>query len=170
MAISSTFTLGAYTSPSGDIVDWEEGIYVQAMSHQNGLQAWDAGLSAGLFYDVGTGNVELRADAGSIITGTGSMVIGAATGLGGTTYTMETVYTKTADDTWSVVANLIQGTTTNSISYVASAGADLNTDSDGGGILGGFMALPCSVGSGGVITGPFGPTTVADFTIEVFAL
>ncbi len=170
MSISSTFTLGAYATPSADIADWEEGIFVQAMSHQNGVQAWSAGLSAGIFYDVGTGNVELRADAGTEVSGTYSATIGAATGLGGTTYTLETVYSKTADDTWSVVAKLIQGGTTNSISYTASAGIDLNTDTDGGGILGGFMAVPCGGGSGGVATAPFGPTTVMDYSIEVFAL
>ncbi|MDF7825919.1 hypothetical protein P4B35_17955 [Pontiellaceae bacterium B12227] len=168
MSIISTFTLGTYSTPSADIAGWEEGIFVQAMSHENGQQAWDAQLSAGLFYNVGTGNVELRASEGSLISGTASTVIGAAATLGGTTYTLETVYTKTADDTWTVVATLTQGGTPYSISYTASAGVDLDTDSDGGGVLGGFLALPCSGGSSGVATAPFGSTTVTDYTIEVF--
>ncbi len=167
MAITSTFTLGAYSSPSADIDSWEEGIFIHGMSHQQGVQAWSPGLSAGIYYDVGTGNVELRSGTGTVTSGTNSTVIGAASGLGGTTYTLETVYTKTSSDTWAVTVNLIAGATTNSISYVASAGIDLNTDSDGGGILGGFQALPCSAGSPGVATGPFGASTVTDYSIEV---
>lgn len=168
MKISSTFTLGAYSTPSTDIADWEEGIYQHGMSHQNGVQSWSAGLSAGIYYDVGSGNVELRASSGSVLSGTSTLVIGAASGLGGSTYTLETAYTKIASDTWSVTVDLIQGGTTNSISYNACGStADLNTDSDGGGILGGIQALPCSIGAAGVANGPFDATTVTDYAIEV---
>ncbi|QBG47259.1 PEP-CTERM sorting domain-containing protein [Verrucomicrobia bacterium S94] len=107
--------------------------------------------------------------AGAEISGTSSAVIGTASALGETTYTFTTVFTKTAADTWTVYADLINdGSSVGSVSYTANGEtADLDADTDGGGILGGFQALPAGGGSGGIATAPFGPTTVSDFSIEV---
>lgn len=169
MTITSTFQIGGYTTPSADIADWEEGIFAQAMSHQNGVMDWNIGLAAGIFYDVGTGNVELRAMRGRNQSGTTVQTIGAASTLGGTTFTLNTAFTKIAADTWSITAALFtDGLTVASLSYTANGyTSDLDTDSDGGGILGGIMALPCSIGAAGVANGPFGSTKVSDYSIEV---
>ncbi|MEM1109493.1 MAG: PEP-CTERM sorting domain-containing protein [Planctomycetota bacterium] len=167
--ITSVLTLGAFSTPSNDIASFEQGILQQGLSHQQGVQAFNVGLAAGLFYNPGTGNVEFRQNQGLNETGTSSVVVGTASALGGTTYTMITSFTKTAADTWSVVASLDDGTNpVLNLSYTANGQiADLDTDSDGGGIIGGIQALPSAGGSGGVATAPFGPVSLSDFTIEV---
>ncbi|MEM7808760.1 MAG: hypothetical protein AAF561_11680 [Planctomycetota bacterium] len=170
MTITSSFTLGDYADPSTDIGTFEEGIFQQGLSHQQGVANFGYGLAAGLFYSANKPdkNVELRAAVGTVTSGTTALVIGEASTLGGTSYTLVTSFTKVADDSWSVTATLSDGVNPpSSISYVASAGVDLNTDSDGGGILGGIQGLPSGGGSAGVATPPFGSTTVSDFTIEV---
>jgi hypothetical protein len=171
MTIRSTFTLGAYSPPTNisEIANWEEGIYAHAMSHQQGTQAYDAGLAIHLAFKTSSGEVELRAGQGQNETGTSVVSIGNAAALGGTTFTLDTVFTKTAVDTWAVQAMLDDGTNPVwTLDYIANGDhPDLDTDSDGSGILGGIQALPSGGGSPGVLSPPFGPTTVSDFAIEV---
>lgn len=170
MRIVTEFTLGAYSTPSTDIQAFEEGVFVQGMSHQEGNAAFTYGLAHGLNYSVSSDELQLRANQGTVTGGTSTVTIGAASGLGGTSWSMQSLFTKTAADTWEVSSLLTDtggGLGTFSLSYTASAGTDLDTDSDGGGIIGGFQALPSGGGSGGVATAPFGATTVSAFAIAV---
>ncbi len=175
MTISMDFTLSAFQTPSNDIAGFEEPILVTAMSHQQGVPNYAGGISSGIAYDVTTGgvtgNLVLRQAGASdvvIATDLDALVAFAST----TSWTMSTVYTKTADSLWSVETTLSGGTlgSPSSISGTSAGTADLNTDSDGGGILGGFQALPGLVGSAGVATGPFSGVTVTDYTMTVTAV
>ncbi len=169
MTITSVITLGAYSTPSGDIASFEENIFQQGMSHQQGVANFGYGLAAGVSYSVATGNIELRAGQGTVLSGTSVQTVGAASGLGGTTYTLTTAFTKTAANTWNVAVSLNDGVNPAwMLAYSAnSALAGLDTDSDGGGILGGFQANPSSGGSAGVATAPFGSTTVSAYSLQV---
>jgi hypothetical protein len=172
MTITTVFNLGAFTTPSTDIASFEEGVIQQGMSHQQGNASFAFGLAAGLFYNVSSGEVLLKAAQGSGATGKTSSSLGAASGLGGSTITLSTTFTKTAADTWTVAATAGGA----SLSYTAN-GQDSALDNDGlglgvpngegGGIIGGFQALPSGGGSPGVATPPFGSTTVTDYTITV---
>ncbi|MGJ8726623.1 MAG: PEP-CTERM sorting domain-containing protein [Roseibacillus sp.] len=167
MSITSSIILGAFSSPSTDIASFEEGIFQQGMSHQQGNAGFSYGIATGLFYQVSSGNLLLRQNQGLNEVGVSSLSLGAASGFGGSSLTLTTVYTKTAADTWSVVAS-VSGAATGSISYTAN-GQDANLDADtgGGGIIGGVQALPSGGGSPGVATPPFGTTTLTDYTITV---
>ena len=169
MLISTIFTLGSFTTPSDDIASFEEGILQQGMSHQQGVANFAYGIAAGLFYDVASQDLLFRANQGLNETGTTSVSLGAASGLGGTMYTMTTMFTKTGMDTWQVDATIDDGVNPASVlSYTANGqDSNLDTDSDGGGIIGGIQALPSGGGSGGVATAPFGSTTVSDYSITV---
>ncbi len=168
MTITSVITLGTYRTPSADISGAEEGIFQLCMTHQTAQSNFGVGLAAGLFYKVSTGDLELRANQGTETSGTSIASLGAASGLGGATYTLTTAYTKTASDTWSVLVSLSDGINpATTLSYVTTGAADLNTDSDGGGTAGGFQALPSGGGNAGVATSPFANVTLASYSIEV---
>ncbi|MEM6883439.1 MAG: PEP-CTERM sorting domain-containing protein, partial [Verrucomicrobiota bacterium] len=73
-------------------------------------------------------------------------------------------------DLWSIAAsidNTGDAAAAFNINYTASAGVDLDTDSDGGGIAGGFQAMPSLGGSGGVATPPFTTFSMSDFSQTV---
>ncbi|GHC41412.1 PEP-CTERM sorting domain-containing protein [Roseibacillus persicicus] len=171
MEITATFSLTGFTTPSTDIASFEEGILQLGMSHQQGVQSFAYGLAAGLFYSPGSGNLVFRGNQGIEGAGTSSITVGDASTLGSTTWTMQTIFTKTAADTYSVEASLSGSAGTFALNYVANGegavASDLDTDSDGGGILGGMQALPSSAGSGGVATPPFGSVTVSDYSVMV---
>lgn len=165
MTIVTDFTLGAYSAPSADIAVWEEGIFQQGMSHQQGAAAFEYGLAAGLSYQVSSGDLVLSANQGTE-TGTSLFSLGAASGFGGSSFVLTTTYTKTAADTWDTAVSLT-GAASASLNYVASGALDLDADTDGGGTIGGIQGLPSGGGSGGVATAPFGSTTVSAYSIEV---
>lgn len=176
MRILTTFETTAFnTSVSdGDIASFEEGILQQGMSHQQGVQNFSYGLAAGIFYSPATGELVFRSNQGTNETGTDSLSLGAAANFTAPTrWAMETIFTKTGADTWSIAAtldNLGDVAPAFGLAYTANGeSADLDTDSDGGGTIGGIQALPSGGGSGGVPTPPFGPVTVADFEIEVIS-
>lgn len=168
MQIVSTFSLGDFTTPSNDIASFEQGIFQQGLSHQQGSQAFAYGLATGIFYNPTSGEVELRSNQGSVVSGTSNLSLGTASGLANTTFTLDTKYTKTGANEWAVDVSIDDGTGPLFINYVANGlGTDLDTDSDGGGIIGGIQGLPSGGGSPGVATPPFGSTTVTDFSISV---
>ena len=165
MTLISDIILGAFTPPSTDIAPFEEGIFQQGMSHEQGTESFTYGLAAGLFYDVSSGNLVLRANEGTE-TGTSAVSLGAASGFGNSSFQLTTTYTKTAADTWAAAVS-VTGAASASLSYTATGAADLNTDSDGGGTIGGFQALPSGGGSPGVSNPPFGVTKVTAYSVEV---
>ncbi|MDB4333495.1 PEP-CTERM sorting domain-containing protein [Akkermansiaceae bacterium] len=171
--IVTSFSLTAFTTPSGDIAIFEEGILQQGLSHQQGSAAFAYGIASGLFYEVSSGNLVIRANQGVETGGTSTATIGLASALGLSSWQMTSVYTKTAAATYSVMTSLDNTGDADpafSISYTATVSADLDTDSDGGGLIGGIQALPSSGGSGGVVTPPFGSTTVSDYSFDVVSV
>lgn len=170
MTISTSFGLSAFTTPSGDIADFEEGILQLGMSHQVGNAGFAYGLAAGLFYETSganAGQLQLRANQGVESGGTQLVNLGLATTFtSATTWTMVMELVRTDGTNWAIETVLTGGGTgTNTITYSAtSAQVDLNTSTAN---LGGFQALPSSNGSPGVATPPFGAVTVSDYSIEV---
>lgn len=169
MRLNTSFTLGAFTAPSNDIADFEEGILQLGMSHQQGNATFSYGLAAGLYYESSNGELQFRVGQAGSPTGTTLVSLGAASGFGSADLTMETIFTKIGADSWQVDATVANGGgTLGTLSFTASGlTGDLDSDSDGGGIIGGFQGLPSGGGSPGVATPPFGATTIRDFTIEV---
>ncbi|MEN8694376.1 MAG: PEP-CTERM sorting domain-containing protein [Akkermansiaceae bacterium] len=169
----TTFALTAFTAPSNDIASFEQGILQQGLSHQQGSAAFAYGIASGLFYNPSNGNLVLRSNQGTFVSGTNSTTVGLASGLGLSAWEMTSIYTKTAAGTYSVQTSLDNTGDANpafTISYTASVSADLDTDSDGGGLIGGIQALPSSGGSGGVATPPFGSTTISSYSFDVTAV
>ena len=188
MRITSTFSLSSFMSPDeSQMAGFEEGIFQLGMSNQQTNQAPSLGLAVGLFYEQSgaagnDGTLQLRANEGNEQSGTTSANLGLASTLGSTTWLLDVTFTKTGNDLWSIDAsidNLGDADPATAISYTASGhvnasqglnAGDLDTDADGGGIAGVIMALPSSVGTGGLPMPPFGATTVSDFSIEVTAV
>lgn len=179
MRITSTFSLSSFMTPNeSEMADFEEGIFQLGMTHEQTKANPALGLGVGLFYEQSgaagnDGTLQLRANDGNEQSGATSANLGLASTLGSTTWLLDVTFTKTASDEWSVDAtidNLGDTDSPTAISYVASAGSNLNTDVDGGGIAGVIMALPSGGGSGNLAEPPFGPTTVTDFSIEVTAV
>ncbi|MEM0964979.1 MAG: PEP-CTERM sorting domain-containing protein [Verrucomicrobiota bacterium] len=165
MTITLDFTLSSYRTPSTDIAVFEEGIVTLDLTHQQGVQGFASGPFAGLFFDVGTGNLELRGEGG--LTADTSASLSAADGFTSpSNWILSTTYTKTGSETWDYVAS-ISGAGSANIAGTATGFTDIDTDSDGGGIAGGFQMRPSALSSGGVVTGPFQGVTVNSFSISV---
>ncbi|MEM7784055.1 MAG: PEP-CTERM sorting domain-containing protein [Planctomycetota bacterium] len=171
MEITTNFTLSAFQTPSNDIASFEEGIFIQGMSDEVGVANFPFGLAAGLFYDVGTGNLELRANQGLNETGTTNAVVADASTLTApTNYSLFSRFTKLGVDSWNVVVTLDDGTNVFTLDYNAN-GQDSNLDMDpgGNGILAGIQALPSSAGTSNVATPPFGSLLVSDFSLSIIS-
>ncbi|MGJ8726722.1 MAG: hypothetical protein ACSHYB_19405, partial [Roseibacillus sp.] len=172
--ITSTFSLGSYNDSISNLANFQEGVLIQALSHEQGRVDFPIGLGVGLHIDddttPGTRILELRHNAPTgvnIDSGTSSAVIANAATLTNTgIWTLVTAFTRLDIVTYQVIATIDNDSDANpatSITYTATVENELANDSDGGGILGGIQALP-----GGGLT-PSSTPLYADITLSQYS-